>query len=113
MNYLSIADWNLHFHGLDVHICTYRHDLPTAIVSLMGGPSSKAYAERVVAILARERKRQGLSHEALAEAAGVHRSTVSRTERGLMNPTLLIVHAMAVALKLPFAQIAQEAEQRR
>lgn len=99
--------------GAYVHICTYRHYLTTAILALMGGTSSKAYAERLVAILARERKRQGLSHEALAEAAGVHRSTVSRTERGLMNPTLLVVHAMAVALKVPFSQIAKEAEQSR
>lgn len=79
----------------------------------MEGGSSQAYAERLVAVLARERKRQGLSHQDLADAAGVHRSTVSRTERGKMNPTLLVVHAMASAMRLSFAQIASEAEQTR
>lgn len=75
--------------------------------------ASEVYAKRLVAILARERKRQGLSHEDLAEAAGVHRSTISRTERGIINPTLYVVHAMATALKVPFSQVAKEAEQSR
>ena len=51
-----------------------------------------------------------MSHDKLAEGAGIHRSTVSRTERGLMNPTLYVLHAMASALKLRFSEVSVEAE---
>jgi DNA-binding XRE family transcriptional regulator len=51
-----------------------------------------------------------MSHEKLADAAGVHRSTVSRTERELMNPTLYVLHAMASALRLTFSEVANAAE---
>jgi transcriptional regulator with XRE-family HTH domain len=51
-----------------------------------------------------------MSHEKLADGAGIHRSTVSRTERGLMNPTLYVLHAMSAALKLQFSDVVIEAE---
>ncbi len=51
-----------------------------------------------------------MSHDKLAEGAGIHRSTVSRTERGLMNPTLYVLHAMSSALKLRFSDVVIEAE---
>ena len=65
---------------------------------------------RVVVLLAEERQRQGMSHERLASAAGVHRSTVSRTERGLMNPTLYVVHAITQALNLNLADVIAKAQ---
>ncbi len=77
----------------------------------MGKSQAEGFVEQVVAILVRERKRQGISHERLAEAAGVHRSTVSRTERGLMSPTLLVVYKLATALGLSFPEIAAEAQE--
>lgn len=76
----------------------------------MGKSRSEGFVARVVEILARERRRQGISHERLAEAAGVHRSTVSRTERGAMSPTLRVIHAMALALNLRISNVIIEAE---
>lgn len=50
------------------------------------------------------RLRAGLSQEALALQAGVDRSYVSQLERGVANPSLLILHriagVMGVALKV-------------
>lgn len=78
----------------------------------MGDARSEEFVERLVAILARERKRLRMSHERLADAAGIHRSTVSRIERGLMSPTLLVLHLMASALGLKFSKIADAAERK-
>lgn len=44
------------------------------------------------------RKRSGLSQEALALAAEVDRTYVSQLERGLANPSLLILHRLATVL---------------
>ena len=79
----------------------------------MGKSRSEGFVDRTVAVLRRERLRQGMSHEKLAEAAGVHRSTISRTERGLMSPTLHVIHAMASALNLDLAKVVSEADPKR
>lgn len=63
----------------------------------------------MVAVLEAERLRKNLSHERLAALAGVHRSTVSRTIRGLMSPTLFVVHALATALELSMEDVMHEA----
>ena len=44
------------------------------------------------------RKRSGLSQEALALAADVDRTYVSQLERGIANPSLLILHRLATVL---------------
>jgi transcriptional regulator with XRE-family HTH domain len=44
------------------------------------------------------RKRAGLSQEALALQAEVVRSYVSQLERGRANPSLLILHRIAIIL---------------
>lgn len=44
------------------------------------------------------RKRSGLSQEALALAAEVDRTYISQLERGLANPSLLILHRLAGVL---------------
>jgi transcriptional regulator with XRE-family HTH domain len=76
----------------------------------MGKSQTEGFVERVVAVLMAERLRQGLAREKLADAAGVHRTTVSRTERGLMSPTLYVLHAMACALGLQFSDVVLKAE---
>lgn len=78
----------------------------------VGNTRPERFVARVVEILAKERERQGMSHERLAEAAGVHRSTVSRTERGLMSPTLRVVYAMAEVLKLDLSAVIADAERK-
>ena len=47
----------------------------------------------------------GLSHEEVAERAGIHRSTVSRVEAKKINGTLFVFQAMASALDISLAQI--------
>ena len=44
------------------------------------------------------RKRLGLSQEALALQAEVDRTYVSQLERGVANPSLLILHRISVVL---------------
>ena len=69
-------------------------------------------AEAAVAPLMQERVREDVPHETLAGLAGVHRSTISRTEAGLMNPTFLVLHAIPVALGLRFSDVLADAEAR-
>lgn len=61
----------------------------------------------------RERRTQrGLSQEALAEKADVHRNFVGLLERGQRNVTLLTLGAIADALRLPVSELVARAEQR-
>jgi len=46
------------------------------------------------------RELKGWSQEELAERADVHRTYVSQVERGLRNPTIVIVERLAKALKM-------------
>lgn len=48
--------------------------------------------------VARLRKERGLSQEAFADHAGIHRTYISDIERGARNPTIEIVAKIAKAL---------------
>jgi transcriptional regulator with XRE-family HTH domain len=45
-----------------------------------------------------ERRRQGVSRERLARAAGLHRETIYLLENGKRNPRLDTIHLLARAL---------------
>lgn len=47
------------------------------------------------------REEQGFSQEGLADHCGLHRTYISGFERGVRNPTVLILDKIAKALKLP------------
>lgn len=47
------------------------------------------------------RNELGLSQEELAFKADLHRTYVSGVERGVRNPTILIIERLAEALKVP------------
>ncbi len=51
--------------------------------------------------LKRLRTERGWSQEELADLAGLHRTYVSGVERGVRNPTITIVAALAKALGVP------------
>lgn len=51
--------------------------------------------------LKRLRTERGWSQEELADQAGLHRTYVSGVERGVRNPTITIVAALAKALGVP------------
>jgi transcriptional regulator with XRE-family HTH domain len=54
--------------------------------------------QRLASNLRRLRQEKGLSQEAFADEAGIHRTYVSDLERGARNPTITIVEKLAAAL---------------
>ncbi|QDJ12138.1 Transcriptional regulator, Xre family (plasmid) [Roseomonas mucosa] len=63
-----------------------------------------ALGERVNAL----RVALGLSQEDFAAQAGLDRTYVSGIERGLRNPTLLVLLRLAQALEVPVTELLEE-----
>ena len=55
-----------------------------------------------------QRKKLGLSHEKLAEKAGLHRSAISLIESKKRSPSLKNCLCIAMALELELAKIIKE-----
>jgi len=71
----------------------------------MKDTSPKALADAIIEELTRLRKEQGLSHEKLAELAGLHRSAISLIESKERNPTLLTCLKICKALEVNLDEI--------
>lgn len=56
--------------------------------------------KRVGANLKRLRRETGLSQEAFADEADLHRTYISGLERGVRNPTVTVLEKIAKALKV-------------
>ncbi len=69
-------------------------------------------ATAFVAVVRHHRKLTGLSQEALAHAAGVHRTYIGMLERGERNPTIDVAAQIAAALGFPLSKLIGEAERR-
>lgn len=63
---------------------------------------------RVGRNLAEFRKEAGLSQESLADECGLHRTYVSGVERGIRNPTVMVLEKIAQALGIPAARLLEE-----
>ena len=63
-------------------------------------------------VLRAEREAMGLSQEALAHGAGVHRTYVGLVERGLRNPTIQVAHQLAQVLGMSLSEMIRVAERR-
>lgn len=58
------------------------------------------------------RVQRGMSQESLADAAGVHVTYLSGIERGLRNPSLDKLNAIAAALEISTLMLISEADER-
>lgn len=56
---------------------------------------------RVGSNVKRFRKELGLSQEGLAFECGLHRTYISGVERGIRNPTVVVLEKIAGRLKVP------------
>jgi transcriptional regulator with XRE-family HTH domain len=54
------------------------------------------------------RLKRGLSQEALAEEAGIHRTYIGGIERGLRNPALKNINALARALRVTLSELFED-----
>lgn len=54
------------------------------------------------------RKERGLSQEGLAFDCGLHRTYVSGVERGVRNPTVVVLEKISEALKIPSSRLLEE-----
>ncbi len=61
-------------------------------------------------VLRRRRLAAGLSQEALAARANLHRNHVGLLERGLRMPSILVVQQLAAALGTTMPRLLAEAE---
>lgn len=58
--------------------------------------------------LKRLREEQGFSQESFADHCGLHRTYISGIERGVRNPTVVILDKIARGLKVPAGQLLDE-----
>lgn len=58
--------------------------------------------------LKKYRKAAGFSQEGLALECGLHRTYVSGVERGVRNPTVVVLDRIAGALNIPAARLLEE-----
>ena len=54
------------------------------------------------------REERGFSQEAFADHCGLHRTYISGIERGVRNPTVVILDKIAKALKVPAGRLFDE-----
>ena len=59
------------------------------------------------------RKRRNLTQEELAFDAEVHPNVIGRLERGIYNPTVTVLSAIAVQLKAPLHELFAGAAKRQ
>lgn len=63
---------------------------------------------RVGRNLKKYRKEAGFSQEALALECGLHRTYVSGVERGIRNPTVVVLEQIAKPLGIPAWRLLEE-----
>jgi len=66
--------------------------------------------ERFGRVIRRRREEAGLSQEALADAAHLHRTYISLLERGQRQPQLETIRALAQGLGTTMAELVGELE---
>lgn len=69
--------------------------------------SRREFLRRFGLVVRKYRKAAGLSQEALADLAAIHRTYIGGIERGERNPTLLMIHRIAGALRILPAKLLE------
>jgi ribosome-binding protein aMBF1 (putative translation factor) len=88
--------------------------LPTIVGISPGMQASEAKLLKTFGrSIRRVRKQRGLTQEDLAEVAKMSRNYISDIERGVRNPGLLVMVALAKALKVSLRELVEEIEPRR
>ncbi len=64
--------------------------------------------QRVGVNVRKFRKERGLSQEALAFECGLHRTYISGVERGIRNPTVVVLEEIATALHVPASRLLED-----
>ena len=64
--------------------------------------------QRVGVNVRKFRKERGLSQEALAFECGLHRTYISGVERGIRNPTVVVLEKIATALQVPASRLLED-----
>jgi transcriptional regulator with XRE-family HTH domain len=70
----------------------------------------ESIAKRFGAVLRRRREEAGISQEALAAEAELHRNYVGLLERGKQIPTILVVEKLATALGTTITSLMRDVE---
>jgi len=73
-------------------------------------PKTVAYHECLARVLQERRLKVGLSQEALAAKAKLHRTYVGMIERGERSPTCDVAYKLARALGVSLSSLIREAE---
>ena len=76
----------------------------------MARPNVKTIQQRFGRALRQHREAAGLSQEALAAEARLHRNCVGRLERAQMIPSLLVVERIAAALGITMTKLVSDVE---
>jgi XRE family transcriptional regulator, regulator of sulfur utilization len=71
----------------------------------MGTTSESDLASRLAANLRALRDGRGLTQAQLAKLSGVPRATLGQLESGVANPTLSVLHRVAMALQVPLEEL--------
>jgi len=71
------------------------------------------FSDMFAVVLQRHRQARKLSKQGLAQKAGLHQTYVGMIERGLSNPSLDTVNALAEALEIPLSKLIAETEAAR
>jgi transcriptional regulator with XRE-family HTH domain len=72
-----------------------------------------AIVKQFGAVVRRRREKLGLSQEAFAATAGIHRTYISSIELGKVSVSISVAQQLADALKAPLSRIWQDIESGR
>jgi transcriptional regulator with XRE-family HTH domain len=68
------------------------------------------FEETLGQVIAEQRRKAGLSQEALAHLCDLHSTYISQLERGVKSPTIRVLRSIGKALEIPTSKLLAKAE---